>query len=95
MTLQKASLGRARAVSTCCSSIIARRDTVFVTTVGEAVYCHFESSDHHIAQLEFAMILYGLKIRPAQFRNRRGLWFVDNTGALMSLIRGRSSSPDL
>lgn len=34
-------------------------------------------------------------MRPEMFRNRRGIWFIDNTAALMSLIRGRSDSADL
>ena len=41
------------------------------------------------------MILYGLVAQPAEFRGRRGVWFVDNTAALMALIHGRSSSGNL
>ena len=33
--------------------------------------------------------------RPDKFRHRRGICFIDNTAALMALIRGRSDSPDL
>ena len=29
------------------------------------------------------------------FRNRRGLWFLDNVAAVMTLVRGRSSNADL
>ena len=67
----------------------------FVSTIDEHVYQLFQEGGHHIAQLELSMILYGLIARPSGFRNQRGIWFVDNNAALMSLIRGRSSSPDL
>ena len=67
----------------------------FVAVVDDSLYNLFQESDHHIAQLELALILYGLLARPAEFRGRRGIWFVDNTAALMLFIRGRSSSPDL
>ena len=58
-----------------------------MATIDEHVYQLFQESDRRI--------LYGLIARPSGFRNRRGIWFMDNTAALMSLIRGRSSSPDL
>ena len=41
------------------------------------------------------MVLYALVARAQPFRGRRGFWYIDNIAALMSLIRGRSSSPDL
>ena len=41
------------------------------------------------------MVLYALTARPGAFRDRRGVWMIDNIAALMSLIRGRSDSPDL
>ena len=40
-------------------------------------------------------VLYALFSRPSTFRGRRGLWFIDNTAALMALIRGRSDNADL
>ncbi|CAE7538614.1 unnamed protein product [Symbiodinium sp. CCMP2592] len=48
-----------------------------------------------IAQLELSMVLYALVSRPSHFRSRRGVWYIDNTAALMSLIRGRSDNADL
>ena len=51
--------------------------------------------DKKIAQLELSMLLYALVDRPGHFRHRRGVWWIDNTAALMALIRGRSDSPDL
>ena len=49
----------------------------------------------HIAQLELSMVLFALLEKPAPFRDRRGLWFLDNVAAVMTLVRGRSSNPDL
>ena len=54
-----------------------------------------EPGDKKIAQLELLQVLYALFSRPARFRGRRGLWFIDNTAALMALIRGRSDNADL
>ena len=44
---------------------------------------------------ELVQVLFALMARPAQFRGRRGIWFIDNIAALMSLIRGRSPVDDL
>ena len=65
------------------------------TDVDATLHQLFQPGDRHIAQLELAMILYGLVAQPSDFRGKRGIWFVDNTAALMALIRGRSSSGDL
>ena len=67
----------------------------FVAEIDSHVYSFFEPGDHKIAQLELAMVLYALAVRAPAFRGRRGFWYIDNVAALMSLIRGRSSSPDL
>ena len=67
----------------------------FVAEIGPEVYSRFTPGDHKIAQLELAMVLYALAARAQSFRDRRGFWYIDNIAALMSLIRGRSSSPDL
>ena len=67
----------------------------FVAHVDAEVYSHFEAGDHKIAQLELSMVLYAVTTRPNAFRSRRGIWFIDNTAALMALIRGRSGSSDL
>ena len=48
----------------------------------------------HIAQLELSMVLFALFEKPALFRDWRGLWFLDNVAAVMTLIKGRSSNPD-
>ena len=67
----------------------------FVADIPIQIYDLWSPGEKKIAQLELIMVLYGLTMRPESFRNRRGLWFIDNTAALMSLIRGRSDSPDL
>ena len=41
------------------------------------------------------MVLFALFEKPALFRDRRGLWFLDNVAAVMTLVRGRSSNSDL
>eukprot|EP00439_Symbiodinium_sp_Y106_P072794 s2368_g13.t1 len=67
----------------------------FVAQIGPEVYSCFVPGDHKIAQLELAMVLYALAARAQSFPDRRGFWYIDNIAVLMSLIRGRSSSPDL
>ena len=67
----------------------------FVADIPPAIYTLWSPGDRKIAQLELIMVLYGLVARPDQFRHRRGIWFIDNTAALMALIRGRSDSRDL
>ena len=55
----------------------------------------WQPAETHIAQLELSMVLYALVERPDLFRNRHGLWFLDNVAAVMTLVRGRSSNADL
>ena len=67
----------------------------FVSLIPPLVYSLWEPGDKKIAQLELLQVLYALFSRPSRFRGRRGLWFIDNTAALMALIRGRSDNADL
>ncbi|CAE7241467.1 FCPB [Symbiodinium natans] len=67
----------------------------FAAVVNSELYALFTPGEHKIAQLELAMVFYGLVVRAESFRGRRGYWYIDNVAALMALIRGRSSSPDL
>ena len=60
----------------------------FVADIPATLYAYWTPGDKKIAQLELAMVLYVLCARPAQFRNRRGVWYIDNVAALMCLIRG-------
>ena len=67
----------------------------FVADIPSTIYQLWTPGEKKIAQLELLMVLFGLLARPHKFRNRRGIWFIDNTAALMALIKGRSDSPDL
>ena len=67
----------------------------FISVIPQSVYHIWEPGDKKIAQLELLQVLYALFARPSSFRDRRGLWFIDNTAALMALIRGRSDNADL
>ena len=40
------------------------------------------------------MVLHALVEHPPLFRNRQGLWFLDNVAAVMTLVRGPSSNSD-
>ena len=67
----------------------------FVATNCAELQALWQPAETHIAQLELSMLLYALIERPDVFRNRQGLWFLDNVAAVMTLVRGRSSNPDL
>lgn len=62
----------------------------------ESVYPLWTPGERNMAQLEMLMIIHALSNRPSEFRNRRGVWFVDNVAVLiMSVIKGRSPSEDM
>ena len=67
----------------------------FVAADPERLYSLWGPGEKKIAQLELSMVLFALVSRPNSFRSRRGVWYIDNTAALMCLIRGRSDNPDL
>ena len=67
----------------------------FVETNCDELQTFWQPAKTHTAQLELSMVLYALIERPDLFRNRLGLWFLDNVAAVMTLVRGRSSNPDL
>ena len=67
----------------------------FVAANPESLYPLWGPGEQKIAQLELSMVLFALVSRPNSFRSRRGVWYIDNTAALMCLIRGRSDNPDL
>ena len=67
----------------------------FVADIPDLLYGKWGPGDKKIAQLELAMVLYGLATRASRFRGRRGTWYIDNVAALMALIRGRSDNQDL
>jgi hypothetical protein len=59
------------------------------------LYRMWEPCVNYIAQLELVMVLVAVLKVPDRLRGKRGVWFIDNTAALMALIRGRSNSADL
>ncbi|CAE7828536.1 unnamed protein product [Symbiodinium necroappetens] len=67
----------------------------FVADIHPWWYSVWQSAEVHIAQLEVSMVAYALLGLPDRFRNRRGIWFLDNVASLMALVKGRSSSRDL
>ena len=67
----------------------------FIADLPQEVYTLWEPGDRKIAQLEMVVILQALVYRPHRFRERRGVWCIDNVAVLMTLIKGRSDSPDL
>lgn len=40
-------------------------------------------------------MIYALFTWPSFFRHHRGIWWIDNTAALITLLKGTSSNPDL
>ena len=62
----------------------------YVAHIPPDVYHLWEPGDHKIAQLELLMVIYALFARPW-----RGVWWIDNTAALMALLKGTSNNPDL
>ena len=48
-----------------------------------------------IAQLELMVLLSVMVECAGSIRGSRGLWFTDNTAALMALVNGKSDSPSL
>ena len=67
----------------------------FVSEIPDTMYQIWSPGDAKIAQLELLQVLIALVTVPERFRGRRGVWYIDNTAALMSLTKGRSASKDL
>ena len=65
----------------------------FVSHLPPSTYDLWTPGDAKIAQLELLQVL--MTTTPERFCNRHGAWYLDNTAALMALIKGRSDSPDL
>ena len=63
--------------------------------IEEGLFRMWHPSKTYIAQLELLMVLVALLQLAEHLRGRRGIWFIDNTAALMALVRGRSNSEDL
>ena len=66
-----------------------------VVHVPEEAYNQWTFDYTCIAQLELAMVFWGFMRSAAALRGSRGFWYIDNTAALMSAVKGRSNQPDL
>ena len=66
-----------------------------VVELPQELYEIWGSQVTYIAQLELYMILAAVTAFADDFRDKRGVWFVDNIAALMALVRGRSNSESL
>eukprot|EP00439_Symbiodinium_sp_Y106_P034439 s8919_g4.t1 len=55
----------------------------FVAADPGSLYSLWCPGEKKIAQLELSMVLFALVSRPDSFRSRRGVWYIDNTAALM------------
>ena len=64
-------------------------------TIQPELYDMWQPCVTYIAQLELLMVLVALLNMADRMRGKRGIWFIDNTAALMALVRGRSNSQDL
>ena len=64
----------------------------YVSEIPDLLYQLWSPRKAKIAQLELLQVLIALVTVPERFRGRRGVWYIDNTAALMSLIKGRSAS---
>ena len=59
------------------------------------LYRQWGDQSTYIAQLELVVLLAVMVECAASIRGSRGLWFTDNTAALMALVNGKSDSPSL
>ena len=66
-----------------------------VVHVPGQVYRSWSFEETCIAQLELAMVMWGIICSAAALRGTRGLCFIDNTAAFMAVVKGRSNQPDL
>ena len=69
--------------------------TARMVVIPQEIYKEWGNHITYIAQLELLMVLVGLVELAPVLRGMRGVWFIDNIAALMSLVRGRSDSEDL
>ena len=53
------------------------------------------ASSQQIAQWELFQVLAAILAYPDAFRNRSGVWWIDNAPALCSLVKGKSGSSDM
>ena len=66
-----------------------------VLDIPRQLYRQWGDQSTYIAQLELVVLLAVMVECAASIRGSRGLWFTDNTAALMALVNGKSDSPSL
>ena len=71
-----------------------RRDAL-VLTVDDRLFALWNEHPAKIAQLELCVVAMTIASLASSLRAHHGLWFVDNIASLMSLIKGRSPTPEL
>ena len=66
-----------------------------VLDIPRQLYRQWGDQATYIAQLELVVLLAVMVECAGSIRGSRGLWFTDNTAALMALVNGKSDSPSL
>ena len=75
--------------------VLGHSKTGAYMTMGREVFDMWQPGDRKIAQLELLMVLDTFLSAAHVMRGRRGVFFIDNIAALMSLVRGSSRNEDL
>ena len=73
----------------------AKERLAFILEVDDRLFNLWDEQPAKIAQLELVVVLMALAFYAPYVRGKHGLWFIDNVAALMSLIKGRSSTAEL
>jgi len=63
--------------------------------VPEELFNYWGPQETYIAQLELMAVLVVMVELASEVRDSRGLWFIDNSAALMALVHGKSGSHSL
>eukprot|EP00435_Cladocopium_sp_Y103_P018485 s228_g4.t1 len=66
-----------------------------VLPVDDRLFQQWDSQAAKISQLELCIVMMSLASLAPWIRGHHGVWFIDNVPALMSLIKGRSSTLEL
>jgi hypothetical protein len=59
------------------------------------IYNYWGPQSTYIAQLELMVVLCSILEMASEVRDSRGIWFIDNSAALMALVHGKSGSSSL
>ena len=66
-----------------------------VVDIPSSLYALWGVQNTYIAQLELVMAMVAMVECASEMRGRRGVWFIDNTAALFTLVKGRSNKDSL